>query len=119
MAMNRKQRENKLNKLFKHFGKTCHWCGTPLKHRAEYKAVKGVAFATVDHVIPKKFGGENHLWNLRASCPSCNMVRDQGWKTNEHRAFKSCPLITQHWKRLKIWLPKHKHNLPNRFTRKS
>lgn len=29
----------------------------------------------VDHRLPRKRGGQDELWNLRAACASCNMRR--------------------------------------------
>jgi 5-methylcytosine-specific restriction protein A len=35
----------------------------------------------VDHVLPLRFGGDNRLDNLRASCSSCNLSRGDGTRT--------------------------------------
>jgi len=42
---------------------TCQYCG------------KKVAYLTIDHVIPRRLGGQ-HTWeNLVAACPSCNHLK--------------------------------------------
>jgi 5-methylcytosine-specific restriction endonuclease McrA len=33
-----------------------------------------------DHILPLRFGGTNHLANLRAACRSCNLRRGDGTK---------------------------------------
>ena len=39
---------------------TCQYCG------------KGYSYLTIDHIIPRRLGG-NHSWdNLVAACPACN-----------------------------------------------
>ncbi len=39
---------------------TCQYCG------------QRVPYLTVDHVIPRRLGGEYHWENLVAACPACN-----------------------------------------------
>ena len=34
---------------------------------------------TIDHVIPKKFGGKDEEWNLRCCCFRCN--KDKGCRS--------------------------------------
>ncbi|MFJ9433680.1 HNH endonuclease [Streptomyces sp. NPDC101490] len=42
----------------------CRWCGGPA--------------AEVDHIIPRRFGGDDRRENLAASCQPCNLAREQG-----------------------------------------
>ena len=55
-------------------GRTCHYCG-------------GWA-NTVDHVVPKAYGGTDALDNLVAACMRCNSRRSPGtW--NRRRALRA------------------------------
>lgn len=53
---------------------TCQYCG------------KKTHFLTIDHVIPRRLGGQ-HTWiNVVAACPTCN--RHKGGKTPESASMK-------------------------------
>jgi 5-methylcytosine-specific restriction protein A len=47
-------------------GWTCQLCGKPLEKGPD---------ATADHIVAKKNGGEDALYNLRAACRSCNSIK--------------------------------------------
>lgn len=51
-------------------GRLCYICG---------EKVQVDNFATIDHVIPKKFGGKDEEWNLRCCCFRCN--KDKGCRS--------------------------------------
>lgn len=38
----------------------------------------GPTQATIDHILPKAFGGSDAYWNLRALCAKCNSSRGHG-----------------------------------------
>ena len=46
----------------------CHYCQVETKTSVD----AGPLRRTVDHVIPRKFGGEDELSNLVLACQSCN-----------------------------------------------
>ncbi len=81
---------------------TCQYCG----HRAPY--------LTIDHVIPRRLGG-NHSWeNLVAACPSCN--HHKGGRTLDQAQMhllhlpKEPPasayyMFSRHIKDNQAWLP--------------
>lgn len=45
-------------------GTVCRWCGADCS-----------AAPTVDHLIPRKHGGSNHMDNLIVACRKCNYSR--------------------------------------------
>jgi len=45
--------------------------------RLEYPGCEGRA-THVDHITPRRYGGTDHLANLRAACASCNLRRGDG-----------------------------------------
>lgn len=54
-------------KLFNQQGGCCAWCGKDMVLRGDRDRM-----ATVDHVIPKRAGGANRLFNMVAACYPCN-----------------------------------------------
>lgn len=71
MMVKRPRPSVKLNKreIFRRDNYTCQYCGQRKKN------------LTVDHVIPRRLGG-NHTWeNLVAACAACN--HRKGGRTNE------------------------------------
>lgn len=54
------------------YGTTCHLCGKPGAN-------------TADHLIARRYGGPNELWNLRPAHKSCNSSRGAR-PLGEHRA---------------------------------
>jgi 5-methylcytosine-specific restriction endonuclease McrA len=59
----------RLNKreVFRRDGYCCQYCGRPSAH------------LTLDHVLPKKYGGQYEWENLVSACPQCN--RRKGSRT--------------------------------------
>lgn len=49
-------------------GKLCHYCGTA-------KA------STIDHIVPKVWGGTYALWNIQPACNKCNHDKAADWPT--------------------------------------
>jgi 5-methylcytosine-specific restriction endonuclease McrA len=60
---------------------TCQYCG--------YKS----RYLTIDHVIPRRLGGEHTWTNVVAACPSCN--RRKGGKTPEKANMRLRALPTE------------------------
>lgn len=62
------QREPIGNHLRRHIldrdGFTCVYCGEPIEKTPH-----------IDHLVPVSAGGKNHICNLAASCPSCNLSK--------------------------------------------
>lgn len=117
----------------KAYGNKCIWCGSVLVKQNIYKKLSGqdkakVRMATVDHILPKSYGGTDHINNLRPSCSDCNGVRGSGWKPEEADVFPSCPLLIEleHKRpelKLKLsfptsikWIEKWKHRLMYRIS---
>lgn len=60
-------------KLMKRDGNRCAICGELL--RLEIKDPKHPMFTTLDHILPKSFGGRNGTDNLRLTHKKCNNKR--------------------------------------------
>lgn len=61
--MSKKINRKTLVEVFFIHGFTCAYCGLKTKD------------ITLDHVLPKKFGGTNNSNNLVPSCLSCNQLK--------------------------------------------
>lgn len=55
-------------------GWTCHYCGRTFSGQGR-KANK----RTVDHIVPKVWGGQDAWWNFVLSCQSCNLEKVSEW----------------------------------------
>jgi hypothetical protein len=80
------------------YGNRCVWCRSLLIRGRDYKELgdqdkRLVRIATVDHILPKSYGGTDHLKNLRPCCTDCNGARGSGWKDAESDTFPLCPLL--------------------------
>lgn len=64
---------------------TCVYCG---RHAAECEIL------TVDHVVPRLFGGRRAAWNLLPACGYCNVRRATNWPPSRY----ACP----EW-RMMVW----------------
>lgn len=53
----------------------CHWCGTTWNNTFQ-----------ADHLIERDAGGDDSLHNLVSSCPRCNQIRGQRYKTRKENA---------------------------------
>ena len=71
----------RLNKreIFRRDGYRCQYCGRPSVH------------LTLDHVLPKRYGGQYEWENLVSACPPCN--REKGGRTPQEAkmALRSVP----------------------------
>lgn len=65
---------NRLQKIFDKTSGSCHICGKSLKF-SNYGLKTGVGSWSIDHSRPKAKGGTDHLNNLYASCPGCNLQK--------------------------------------------
>jgi 5-methylcytosine-specific restriction endonuclease McrA len=63
---------------------SCHYCG--VETRTDRNA--GPLRRTVDHVIPRKFGGDDTLDNLVLACSACNSKK--GTQVNRSLLCPSC-----------------------------
>lgn len=57
---------------FHHQGGKCFYCDAEL-HLDNHS---DPAYATLEHVIPRCYGGLNHVWNTVVVCRLCNQNRD-------------------------------------------
>jgi 5-methylcytosine-specific restriction endonuclease McrA len=55
-----------VRRLMERDGRHCYWC------RVEFR---GDELPTIEHVVPKSYGGSNHLHNLVLACDWCNQKR--------------------------------------------
>jgi 5-methylcytosine-specific restriction endonuclease McrA len=81
---------------------TCQYCGLH------------VAYLTIDHIVPRRLGGEHSWENLVAACPSCN--HRKGGRTLEQAQMhllhypqepptSAFYLFSRHLKENQEWLP--------------
>ena len=61
-SMSASDRRNRRAALMRMQNKQCAWCGRKQN-------------LTIDHVIPKSFGGPNSLSNLQLLCYNCNAAK--------------------------------------------
>ncbi|MFA5394379.1 MAG: HNH endonuclease [Candidatus Ratteibacteria bacterium] len=59
----------KKERIIKRDGLICCWCGCKLDLNAKFSNDK---YATIEHIIPKKWGGGNDISNLGLACRKCN-----------------------------------------------
>lgn len=94
-----KAAQRKLRRLFRRYGPGCHWCSCHLilgqgfdrtrirretnswvwwidDHGQEQRS----RWATADHLLPIRDGGESNIENLVLACGSCNNARQKGWR---------------------------------------
>src|SRR5215212_10552449 len=66
---------SRIDSLWAFFGSSCAYCDKPL--------VRGKRDAHVDHLVPARDGGSNHLSNCVLSCSICNgdEKRDEPWES--------------------------------------
>lgn len=62
-----------VGRLVDKYGGLCCYCG-----HAVVRVVGHPRQATVDHLVPKAFGGGDGLSNLRLACASCNAEKADG-----------------------------------------
>lgn len=53
----------------------CHYCGSKTNLNDRRGNGVGKRYPTKDHVVPRAFGGINHISNYVLSCSSCNNKR--------------------------------------------
>lgn len=66
-----------LKKLRLH-GRYCYWCDNPLNSKSNSPKCH-----SIDHMIPRAFGGPNHRHNYVLSCHQCNSERKDGINNKE------------------------------------
>ena len=74
----------KVNKIFNRFNGRCAYCGSEL-------TIKDM---TVDHIIPKRNGGNNKYKNLFPACKSCNHEKGHLF-INAYRRHKKTLVLHQ------------------------
>lgn len=62
MSSTKQLAANHRRDLLRQQGGVCHYCSVPLS----------LELVTLDHIVPRAFGGPTMLWNLVASCADCN-----------------------------------------------
>lgn len=72
----------------------CAYCGTPVEPEHDHPRR-----ATLDHVIPKRHGGQNHKGNLVVACHTCNSGRGSKdaygyFEARQKQIAKSKPKLT-------------------------
>ncbi len=74
---------SKRNKIVKRDGPFCFYCNRVLKMptqdvmNIEKWAERGVYYATVDHLIPRREGGTHDIDNLVLACSICHRKRHE------------------------------------------
>lgn len=64
------KKRNFFDRLFLRSGDNCYWCGNKLNHKENDDGCK-----SLDHMIPRIFGGPNHIDNLVLACRGCDRSR--------------------------------------------
>ena len=54
---------------------SCHYCDRPANSR--------------DHIVPRRLGGPDALWNLVMSCGPCNMRKKDNWPSCQCEGCRS------------------------------
>jgi 5-methylcytosine-specific restriction endonuclease McrA len=75
---NGKYREGRLSEIIKLDGYNCFYCNKKT-YRVESFGKQEWNSSTVDHVLPKKRGGDNSIDNCVCACYSCN--NSKGYQT--------------------------------------
>lgn len=100
----RRRARSNLNRLIKEQNNKCLFCNSEI---IRLKSLKGIIYqnakiviyktknsiekkriATIEHIKPLKFGGNNGQHNLVASCYSCNLLREFLVKHNNYDIVK-------------------------------
>lgn len=58
------------SELIRRFDNACHYCGEQTNRTAGHALQ-----ATIEHVVPRAFGGPNNLTNYVLACSACNNER--------------------------------------------
>lgn len=66
---------NRRVKLWEKQDGKCCYCNRPMWVKGVHEKRKNSLQATLEHKIPKAFGGKNHMENLACSCQDCNTKR--------------------------------------------
>jgi hypothetical protein len=83
-GMKAAQRIRLFNEVFARDGGCCVYCGIPAR-RPGPGVKRGPDLATLDHVVPRSFGGPLSRDNLVLACSACNNQRG----TMESDAFRA------------------------------
>jgi 5-methylcytosine-specific restriction endonuclease McrA len=96
-----KYKDHRRLKVFYHKGTKCAFCskkGVRLIKRMDNGSIHvdlytaDLTLMTVDHIIPKSFGGDMSLDNLRPMCMPCNSARQTNMVGNELELFLGVPI---------------------------
>lgn len=71
--MTSEEKRSKRERLRVLLGDRCHWCGRVMEFSLDKRSSK--LYATIDHVVPKSWGGSNKIKNLVLACFKCNKHR--------------------------------------------
>ena len=74
-------------RLWEQGHRACFWCGGEL-HLEKSERLPNRLLLTVDHLLPRSYGGPNERANLVAACLSCNTTRSSRINL---RAWKALP----------------------------
>lgn len=91
--MGRAERNELRQLVAARYGPHCVWCG----HHFEV-----VWWATLEHLYPQEFGGDNSVENLRLACKECN---------NDRQTWYQIALSRTRSKRLLFWMNKPKRRV--------
>lgn len=79
--------KNQKERVWKRDGHKCTYCTTSLV-KSGFTEDPTVPYLTVDHVVPRNKGGNNHMSNLTTSCQPCNANKGSLLLTEFIRAFE-------------------------------
>ena len=78
------------------YGHVCHYCGKPITDISYSKEKrKGILKNSLDHLIPREFGGPSITNNLRPCCSGCNMKKGNMFP-DEFRVFQEILKMKNH-----------------------
>lgn len=75
MAMKTQTKQKHRLRKWTEQGGKCVFCNRPMWILGVHPIGKKQRQATIEHIIPKAFGGTNHPSNLACSCSQCNNLR--------------------------------------------
>lgn len=87
-----------IRRLIDKFGNMCHYCGEQCAPHTEGDNPKR---ATREHVVPKFYGGEDHIDNFILACADCN--NDRGVMLFYCYCMLCEPIIQRAMEKRKFW----------------
>jgi 5-methylcytosine-specific restriction endonuclease McrA len=88
---------DRFSELYKYGGFKCAYCD----ERMELKWGDTELAFTVDHVVPRAYGGSDSIGNLTFACQSCNSMKGDksaGWFVNNVKRLKLRKKKRETWK---------------------